>query len=313
MANEKEVGSDEIASKLGGLLSSLRSAKGTLNRAKEQLQASGSARTDELRRNFRLVKLAMVKVFFDPSRYSSSESLTLSDWGAALRQRSFLKAWADRTADEAASLPIEDDEFREALLRLLLSPVRRLDENGISDRSFPSVREASAAKLWRVGNWIAEDFGLELTPSSGAEDGQWHQENELPKKLREPFSTAVPGFWWRLMEVDLLATDDDLVRQFKTWLSTERARLNPFGKPPKKLTDADRRQWVRHRVLGYIDLLLSAQAVGLRLTQQEIADNLFPDQYGKGGDEYIRKTVAPLARKLLSGPSLDALARADFE
>jgi hypothetical protein len=70
--------------------------------------------------------------------------------------------------------------------------------------------------------------------------------------------------------------------------------------PKRAVSEADLHDWSQHRILPYLDLTFWAEVEGVALTQQLLGEVLFPREYGVNLAERIRKTVAPLARKVVT-------------
>ena len=112
--------------------------------------------------------------------------------------------------------------------------------------------------------------------------------------------------------VDLSATDDQLIEDFSKWLArrreADRKRLVETP-PPSCFSEVDFKKWHDHRVLAYIDLELFAAHFDLKLTNELIGSYLFADDLEISPSEKIRKTVRPLAKRLLSSGVIQSLDR----
>lgn len=100
--------------------------------------------------------------------------------------------------------------------------------------------------------------------------------------------------------VNLGASDDQLKADFAAWLQTRREHSATRA----RFTPVDFQRWHRHRALAYIDLTLFAGHQQMLLTDQILANHLFPDDPVA---DKVRKTVQPLAVELMSPTLIDAL------
>ncbi|WP_250522911.1 MULTISPECIES: DUF6387 family protein [unclassified Caballeronia] len=106
--------------------------------------------------------------------------------------------------------------------------------------------------------------------------------------------------------VDLFASEEKLVEDFRMWLRATRTKL---GVPnlKRRYTVADMADWARFRILAYLDLTMWAALSKVSLTQQQIGVALFPDEYGVILADRVRKVVAPLALSLATPAAMDTL------
>ncbi|WP_250489903.1 DUF6387 family protein [Caballeronia sp. INML2] len=105
------------------------------------------------------------------------------------------------------------------------------------------------------------------------------------------------------IEVDLAASDDDLLREFMAWLKRIRSEAE-MSKIPRSFGPADFVKWHEKRLLPYLDLSLWAAMHGGHLSYSVIGHALFPDEPLRGPqmravEPMIQRTVKPQARALL--------------
>lgn len=113
--------------------------------------------------------------------------------------------------------------------------------------------------------------------------------------------------------VDITASDERLIEEFKSWLKEARARAKMVEPKPHKFTSADLMKWHEKQVLPYIDLTNWAQLKDIKITQQEIGNVLFPNDYDISLDDRIRRTVKPLVEELQLSNTICAISmQADF-
>jgi hypothetical protein len=121
---------------------------------------------------------------------------------------------------------------------------------------------------------------------------------ELPKWMDEPLwkaKTDANNGFVDTLSICLGLPDELLLANFKQYLAHARKKgLAPFI---KTFTANDFKNWAELQVLAYCDLTLWAKLNNLTIPCRVIADAIFPN--GDKGEETVRKTVKPLAKKLL--------------
>jgi hypothetical protein len=106
--------------------------------------------------------------------------------------------------------------------------------------------------------------------------------------------------------VDLNATDEQILSDFKHWLTEYR---NATGHKSNKnnFSDKDLAYWHESRLLPYIDLTLSAAIEGKKIMQTKIASLVFKDYQDIDVVDKLRRTTKPKAEWLLSDETLAAI------
>jgi hypothetical protein len=98
---------------------------------------------------------------------------------------------------------------------------------------------------------------------------------------------------------NLLATDEQLINDFKVWLSEQRTATQ--AKPTKNnFTDSTMKGWVKDRLLPYIDLVIFNDYYRLGLTQVDIANHIHSDDVKADVVDKTRRTTRPKALKLFT-------------
>ena len=117
--------------------------------------------------------------------------------------------------------------------------------------------------------------------------------------------TDFSWFDYRMLTVELNATDEQLKVDFEIWLKQQRETKSI--KREKMFTDKDIAKWRNNKILPYLDLTLIARAEGIKLTQHALGKMLFPEEYDVDLTERIRRTIKPMADLLLSTDYRNAL------
>ena len=108
------------------------------------------------------------------------------------------------------------------------------------------------------------------------------------------------------IEVNLHATDEKLISDFKNWLEAIRASTCVVVRK-RNVTQSDFLDWNRFQILPYLDLMNWSKAHSVSLTQQAIGAALFPNEFNVQLAERIRKTIKPLAASICNEAFTDAI------
>jgi len=105
--------------------------------------------------------------------------------------------------------------------------------------------------------------------------------------------------------VDLRASDDDLVFEFKKWLSKTRKDIGITSKN-RLFNKTDFADWHLNSLLQYLDITFWAMTHNMEFTHDEIGRAIFPE--GCEADESrVRRTIRPLALQIISDEYVLAL------
>ncbi len=105
---------------------------------------------------------------------------------------------------------------------------------------------------------------------------------------------------------NLSATDEQLINDFKAWLSEQRTATQ--AKPTKNnFTVSTMKGWVKDRLLPYIDLVIFNDYYRLGLTQVDIANHIHSDDVKADVVDKTRRTTRPKALKLFTYDIADQL------
>lgn len=263
---------------------------------------------------------------FDLKKYDASARFNIGDWYTNLACRGIQRSMLDLNA-AGINDGFYDDELKRVPVSLFENPIfpfNVMDASGyVKNFSKSQIKDRSAFEA------LTEEWNLEIY---GESDGRAKTYTDAlsivkkdmsgPSKLDENFlkaldTLAVPA--WKVVNelgldlqgevtvnVDLYASEEKLINDFRTWLRSTRTEL---GIPDLKsrFDDADFKKWHQYRILPYLDIALWAKIKGYNLTNQTIGIALFPDEYNVALAERIRKVVAPMAQAAVSIPFLEAL------
>jgi hypothetical protein len=109
------------------------------------------------------------------------------------------------------------------------------------------------------------------------------------------------------IKVSLQGTDDEIIKNFQTWLTEYRKEINYFSKE-KSFTNKTLAGWIKDRLLSYIDLsIITKYETNQQLEHHVAAQLIFPDEYDVNVPDRIRKTIKPKAKLLVSEKILSAM------
>ncbi len=118
-------------------------------------------------------------------------------------------------------------------------------------------------------------------------------------------------FYRSHLVVELNATDEIILKSFKSWLSANRDIEKEISSEnndhPKKLTDNLRKRWISAEILPYIDLEIYQKLEGVKFPLHLIGGAIFSDDVDFDTTEAVRKTTRTLAYNALK--QSDAILR----
>lgn len=213
-------------------------------------------------------------------------------------------------------LPIIGDEDRVHPVNGTRSPIRDLTGSdfylglyNLDEQGYEVAAELAKKVAKRTGIMDARDVkqqgvevdalramaALDLTPA-------W--------QIHRDANRVGDKFW---IEVELGASDDELVKEFKDWLRQIRKAAD-IPRIPKRFDSSHFKDWCSKRLLPYLDLTLWARAHGGAISASLLGYILFPDEPLRDArmrniEPMIRRTIAPQARQLVTWQVVNTLYR----
>lgn len=265
------------------------------------------------------VQLLDLPKSFALEKYDACASFSIADWHNNLMQRALRRNTAADYRDHHI------DELKRGANYCLQNPIfpaRELQEgDGFEKNVFRSqIRDQTAFELLTGGSILAADDerARAYRDAFTVMDREMHGEAKYDQEASHAYETLDVPAWTMLndiginmsgavtVNVDLFASDDKLVDDFKAWLRVTRRALN-VPSIQRRFTRADFDRWQQNKVLAYLDLSFWADINGLRLTNQTLGVALFPEEYNIALADRIRKVVAPLALAASSPVYIEAL------
>ena len=273
--------------------------------------------------------------WFDLKNYDSVARMDLLDWAIALQFREFIKSkqarevydsdellverlayvskapdcglscWHD-DADEVVPMPVGYDSLGEYTVKspsvgmfgIVWGDI--IDRGGLAkikkDLEVGRVPKDTllAERYERLQDITYDEFYLSHFQKE--EDGLEYNNNYLQ---------TMGGF--AFAQIDIGAPDEQLIGDFKKWIADIRKQIG-ISSYPQNFTSADLADWHAKQVLPYIDLTIWAKLMDRNITQQEIGIVLFPDDYNISLSDRVRRTVKPLAEKLMMSSTVGAIS-----
>ena len=269
----------------------------------------------------RKIQQSVVPDSFDVTRYDVCKSWSLEVWAKELSSRWYMREIFEK--EERSELTDELRAVNKGRSEKLIE--RPLNNRELYPRPFrPSIIDQSAEEFFRghlviedrkYEDWVnrmlcAEKFGDEVL------DGESDVSDEVHDAVITFYSTPAwkvhrDSFVSRSHErffvgIDLRASDDHLVSQFKSWIKRTRSVANVHAKEGA-FNQKSLYEWHVYRLLPYLDLAFWGAVNNKKITNETMEDALFPgNRLGAVGDR-IRKKIAPLARTLIQEDFLTAL------
>jgi Family of unknown function (DUF6387) len=271
---------------------------------------------------------------FRLENYSSCETWGVAEWWRALAYRNTVHRFFNLSPEQIAEdedpielatavkdcalsyfekpLPDFDDELRVYPARERGFPIRDLtgkDFYGglykLNDESYKPSADLAKAVVRYTDVLNAEHFNAETDVQPQIEGVRASMElDRIPAwSIHREANAPLDSF---CIEVDLGASDEHLVKEFKQWLKRIRRESDTL-RIPKRLDGNDFADWHAKRLLPYLDLTLWARANDGSINLPVLGHLLFPDEQVRGVEAMIRRTTAPKARQLITWPLISVL------
>lgn len=262
--------------------------------------------------------------WFDLKKYIGTNEFGVEQWYFVLRRRRAVLDAIEKDKESAARM----------LTHVLSTPL--YDGSGRDQPTYdPSVTDLNACTAWCMRNVVeafpdiadacryeddwpppdnsAHEVGTEAwwqdIVREGQSDYEKHKMMLLSKSYNELLLPGSDSPNYAYLVMDLSAPDEIIMNDFKDWLNKIRSNSKFSNSPVKRISKSEMSKWAQNRILPYLDIYLVANHLGASPTNYKYGCALFPDME-VDVSEKIRKTVSPLADKLLSYDMLDALALA---
>ena len=254
---------------------------------------------------------------FNLKKYEKSNELSIVDWFNELSARNYSLALFDALDDSDMCPAIRNSFLSSVPYYSFLSSLPYLRPLG-PKRSFRPTQLSSAIedlKLFEINTQLNEK--LERERSSSILGGNLQALRLQPIRFSRDYTVLAtdrryPDKRLPAITVDLRASDEDLILEFKNWLYEKRKSQKDIEFREKMFGEKEFSDWIKNRILPYLDLTIIAKAKGIKITNALMGNLLFPDDIEVDVAEKVRKTVKPMAKKVMSIAFLGALQVAAF-
>ncbi|MDP1665511.1 MAG: DUF6387 family protein [Methylobacter sp.] len=106
---------------------------------------------------------------------------------------------------------------------------------------------------------------------------------------------------------DLSATDEQIKNDFAKWLTHYRQEIG-YQSPKKLFTQKDFDHWVKHGVIPYLDLFIISKIEDKKITQNKMAQLIFPNDFEIEIAGRLRQVTKPTATWLIENEIHNALS-----
>ena len=268
----------------------------------------------QMSRDRRLVQADFT--WFNLANYRDMNSMSLTDWREALsvREDALVRVRFDPSEplgflgnlDEVEAMlrdPVADTKGRPSLFQTSLAKRRADDDVKIVD---------DLCVIDALHNVVADSkFLNDAIQELGA------FEQFLGGSPLEPLTTIVQPIRSFIdsssppdvlpVLVEMWADDDLIISEFRRWLAEARDQYGGMNRPVI-WSEAARLRWTELNVLPYLDLIIFSVRIANGWTSQALFGALlFPDEINVDLTERVRKSVHPLAERLMSRSFLTAL------
>lgn len=133
---------------------------------------------------------------------------------------------------------------------------------------------------------------------------------EIRRKYSQPILDDEEDY--KFLEINLTASDEQILNEFKKWLIATRSSYDKFIK--RQLSTKDYQDWVESKLLPYWDLTTIAAIEKATIPYHVLGNALFPDEFSVDLTERIRKITKRKCQLIFSGKVMGALiAQAESE
>ncbi|VWD17385.1 DUF6387 family protein [Burkholderia contaminans] len=279
---------------------------------------------------------------FDLNRYEICATWSAKEWWQALVFRHSANLYLDLAPTRYESEGLDPDE----VLKFWGDWVSDLFDNplpdiGDEDRIYPSdfhrspIRDLNGSDFYEGFYKIDDEeyrtsstLAKAVAKRTGVMDFNYPEQQQIEIAALHAMATLDTTPAWRIhrdahsfgdrfrIDVDLGASDEEIIKDFKLWLKGIRKEAEiPVIR--RALSQEDFNDWHQKRLLPYLDLVLWSAARGGSFTSSVLGYVLFPDEgaqnHVRGIESVIRRTIAPQARALVNWQLVKALYRQTHE
>jgi hypothetical protein len=257
---------------------------------------------------------------FDRSAYDACAKWGLKEWASALTARSYMDSFFHHSSE---------DEITDGMAQYYRGKAGDLLANPLGHQSFEfdqlflcPIVDQSVAAFFEGHDAMSDLRFSEWAIRKQYADNDYDDVEDIDLYLNEKIRSGVHKFHttpaWKMKHqalgdigrffigVDLGASDEFLMEQFKTWLKKTRVEANVH--PIRRLFNSDHfSDWHCDRLLPYLDLSFCCKVNKEQVTHEEMAKLLFPYEEQRDSVARVRRTISVNALKLVSEEYVSAL------
>jgi len=236
--------------------------------------------------------------WFDLKNYEAFKTMSLVEWIKRLSDRHLYYGIFGSYQNGYIRDDVEEEEVRLFLSRA--ADCLKKGDSTILVSDVPKSSRSSVNDLTMFEVWImAQDDRLIHIQPDRCEDAFNEEIVFQPYGIDEDHQAIV--------NINLFATDEQIKQDFTDWLENSR-RMTDI-KPQKKLfSQVDFDYWIEYGVIQYLDLVLIAKIEGKKITQNQLARLIFPNEYNIDIVERLRKVTKPTAESLMKNKTYKSLS-----
>lgn len=251
--------------------------------------------------------------WFDIERYEPLKNLGLEWWAGSLMLRYLLLSQSQDKPNRTIN-----ENLLKVIPKMMICPV----PDGENHKERVALFANGRPRIWDITvlDVYLERFSLEKEEfqdvleiaqkwSKGLDDsGKFSPCPELLDSSFDDFliSRGFDHYRDQMVNVDLNATDEQLISDFTDWLAEKRKKRSSMI-PKKNVGTKDVQEWIKYQVLALIDLDIFCAYTKTTIAHSTLGSLLFPDEYDVDLSERVRKVVRPMAKTLMSSSFLGAL------
>ena len=250
--------------------------------------------------------------WFDIGKYDALKEMKLDWWSGGLMLRAILRSMAKQ---QSRHTEIDGKMLNMVITNPVPTDITPKYRGAILSKGFSSVYDRTSYDVFS-DRYALDNENLADIREAGE---RFYEQMEIEKKflsrpkiLDESFDDALTNRGFtdqnrvRQVNVDIAATDEQLILDFKEWLSKKR-EVTCIRPPSKNLSEKDMNEWIKHRVLALIDIDIFCLYTNTTISNAVVGALLFPEEFDVDLSERIRKVVRPLARTLTAHGFIGAL------
>ncbi len=248
--------------------------------------------------------------WFDLSKYDSIKTFGLREWERQLYIRGYMWWCSDNDKDafqEICNLCLEKIQIKPLIPNYDGERSNWKNQRDYNPACFYSVFSTPAYFFWCAPN---DDRLSDVWEACSLEDENKATEEQF-KLAYTPYDLLNSQRGISTEEVtnvvvDLTATDEQILDDFKKWLSAY-LKASGYRSHQKNFTDKNLADWSKWQVLPYIDLMLVAKAKQEEITQNKIARLIFQNEFDVDIVDRLRRTTKPKAEWLMRDETVRAI------